>query len=50
MCRRRQCLLHHIYASWVNNDNVHQSSKAIFGDKNIHLLSGVVKEKVGDLF
>jgi len=33
----------------VNNDNVHQSSKAIFSDKNIHSSSGVAKEKVGPL-
>jgi hypothetical protein len=37
-------------ASWVNNDNIHQSLEAIFGDKDIHLLSSVAKEKVGDLF
>jgi hypothetical protein len=34
--------------SWVNNDNVHQSSEVVFGDKDIHLLLGVAKEKVGD--
>jgi hypothetical protein len=31
-----------------NNDNIHQSSKIIFGDKDIHSLLGLVKEKVGD--
>jgi len=30
-------------------NNVHQHLKAIFGDKNIHSLMGVAKEKVGDL-
>ncbi len=34
----------------VNNDNVYQSSEAISNDKDIHSLSGVVKEKVGYLF
>ncbi len=33
----------------VNNDNIHQSSKVVFGDKDIHSLLGVAKEKVGDL-
>jgi hypothetical protein len=35
--------------SQVNNDDVYQGPEIIFGDKDIHLLSGVVKEKVGDL-
>ncbi len=43
------CLLHHIYASRVNDDNVHQSMEIVFNNKNIHLLLGVVKEKVGNL-
>jgi hypothetical protein len=29
--------------------SVHQGLKAIYGDKNIHSLMGVAKEKVGDL-
>ncbi len=33
----------------VNNDDIHQSPKVISGDKNIHLLSGVAREKVGDI-
>jgi hypothetical protein len=49
MCCHRQCSLHHIYASWVNNDNVHQSLEAISSDKDIHLSLGVAKEKVEDL-
>jgi hypothetical protein len=49
MCCRRQCSLHHIYASWVNNDNVNQSPEAISSDKDIHLSFGVGKEKVEDL-
>jgi hypothetical protein len=50
MCCHCQCSLHHIYSSWVNNDDVHQGLKAIFCDKDIHLLLSVTKEKVGDLF
>jgi hypothetical protein len=37
------------YVSRVSNDNVHQSLEVVFGDKDIHLLLGVAKEKVGDL-
>ncbi len=48
MCYCCQCLLHHIQVSWVSNDNVHQSMKNIYGDKIIHLLSGVTTKKVGD--
>jgi hypothetical protein len=33
----------------VSNDNIHQSSKTISYDKDIHLLSSVAREKVGDL-
>jgi len=36
--------------NWINNDSVHQSLEVIFGDKDIHSLLGVAKEKVGDLF
>jgi hypothetical protein len=49
MCCRHQCLLQCICASQFNNDNVHQSPEAIFGDKDIHLSLGVMREKVGDL-
>jgi hypothetical protein len=49
MCYHCRCWLHHICASQVNNDNVHQSSEVVFGDKDIHSLSSVVREKVGDL-
>ncbi len=49
MCCHCWYLLHHIYASWVNNDDIHQGPKTIFGDKNIHLSLDVAKEKVGDL-
>ncbi len=48
MCCHCKYSLHHIYVSWVNNDNIHQSPKVIFVDKDIHLLLGVVKEKVED--
>ncbi len=49
MCCHRRCSLHHICVSRINNDNVHQSSKTIYGDKNIHSSSNVAKEMVGDL-
>jgi hypothetical protein len=45
----RQCLLHHICANWVNNDNVHQSMEVVFNNKNIQSSLNVVREKVGDL-
>jgi hypothetical protein len=51
-CRCKCCshrfLLHHICVSRVSNDEVQQSMEAVFGNKNIHLLSGVAKEKVGN--
>jgi hypothetical protein len=49
MCCCRQCSLHHICASQVNNDNVHQSTEAVSSNKNIHSSSSVTREKVGDL-
>jgi hypothetical protein len=49
MCCYRWCSLHHIYASRVTNDNVHQSPKVVSSDKDIHSLLGVAKERVGDL-
>jgi hypothetical protein len=49
MCCHRRCLLHHIYVSWVNNDNIQLGPKPISNDKNIHLLSGMAREKVEDL-
>jgi hypothetical protein len=49
MCYRCPCSLHHICVSWVSNDDIHQSSDVISNDKNIQLLSYVVREKVGDL-
>jgi len=49
MCCRHQCSLHHIGASQVNNDKVDQSTETISGNKNIHLLLGVAREKVGNL-
>jgi hypothetical protein len=48
ICCRHWCLLHHIGVSQVNNDNIHQNPEAIYGDKDIHLLLGVAREKVGD--
>jgi hypothetical protein len=38
-----------MYASQVNIDNIHQGLKAVFGDKDIHSLSSLVNEKMGDL-
>jgi hypothetical protein len=49
MCCRRQCSLHHICASQVSNDKVHQNIETISSNKNIHSLLGVAKEKVGNL-
>jgi hypothetical protein len=48
-CYHRQCLLHHIYVSQINHDNIHQGPEIIFGDKDIHSLLDVAKEKVGEL-
>jgi hypothetical protein len=41
--------LHHIYVSQVSNDDVHQGLEVVFGDKDIHSLFDVAREKVGDL-
>jgi hypothetical protein len=49
MCCCHWCLLHHIYVSRFSNDKIHQSMEVMFGNKNIHLLLGVAREKVGDL-
>jgi hypothetical protein len=49
MCCCCSCSLHHIFVHRINNDNIHQSSEAVFGDKDIHSLLGVAREKVGDL-
>jgi hypothetical protein len=49
MCYHHWHLLHHIYASQINNNNVHQNPRTDFSDKDIHSSLGVVKEKVGDL-
>jgi len=50
MCCHRQCLLHHICVSQVNNDDIRQRSEVVYDTKNIHSSLGVVREKVGDLF
>ncbi len=49
MCYHHRCSLHHIYASWVNNDNVHQDLEIISNDKDIYSSSNVAREKVGNL-
>jgi hypothetical protein len=36
MCCHCQSMLHQIYTSRIDNDNVYQGSKSIFGDDNIH--------------
>jgi hypothetical protein len=47
-CHHRRCSLHHICASHVSNDNVHQGPETISTDKDIHLSLNVVRELVGD--
>ncbi len=42
MFSSHQCLLHHVYVSQVNNDDAHQGLEIVSGDKDIHLLLGVV--------
>ncbi len=49
MCYYHQCLLHHICVNQVNNDDIHQGMEAIFGDKNIHSSSSMVREMVGNI-
>jgi hypothetical protein len=49
MCYHHQHSLHHNCANWVNNDDVHQGSEGIFGDKDIHSSLGITKKKVGNL-
>jgi hypothetical protein len=49
MCCHRQCSLHYICVNHVNNDDIHQGLEINHGDKDIHLLSNVAREKVGDL-
>jgi hypothetical protein len=49
MCYHCQCSLYNIYVSRINNDNVHQNTKVISSNKNIHSSSNVLREKVGDL-
>jgi len=46
-CRRN--MLHQICTSQISNDNIHQSTKTIFGDNNIHLSLCVAGEKVKNL-
>jgi hypothetical protein len=47
MCYCCQCSLHHICANQVTNDNIHQGSEVVSGEKDIHSLLGVAREKVG---
>jgi hypothetical protein len=45
-----QSMMHQIWRSQINNDNVHYGSKIIFGDDNIHSFSSVAKENVKFFF
>ncbi len=46
---RHWSTLHQIWMSWIDNDNVYQGLKTIYGDDNIHSSSCVVGEKVKNL-
>jgi hypothetical protein len=48
LCYCRWCSLHNICASWVSDDDVHQGSKVVSSDKDIHSSLGVARKKVGD--
>jgi hypothetical protein len=50
MCCRHQNTMHQICMSWIHNDHVHQGSKTISGDDNIHSFLCMAGEKVGNLF
>ncbi len=45
----RQNTLQQISMSWIDNENVRQGSKTVFGDDNIHSSLCMVGEKVGNL-
>jgi hypothetical protein len=49
MCCHRRCLFNYICVNHVNNDNIHQGLEINYGDKDIHSLSNVAREKVGNL-
>jgi hypothetical protein len=42
-------MLHQICTSQINNDNIRQGPKIMYGDDNIHLSLFMAKEKVGNL-
>jgi hypothetical protein len=50
-CMHYHCrsTLHQICMSRINNDNVYQCSKIVFGDDNIHSCPCVAREKVRNL-
>jgi hypothetical protein len=48
-CYHCWCLLHHICASHVSNDNIHQGLKIVSSDKDIHASLDVARVKVGNL-
>jgi hypothetical protein len=50
MCYCCQNMLHQIWTSRINNNNVRPSSKTISGNDNIHSSLCVAGEKVGNLF
>jgi hypothetical protein len=43
-------MLHQICTNWIGNDNIHQCSKTISSDDNIHSSLCMVGDKVGNLF
>ncbi len=49
MCYCHQSMLHQICTSQINNDNIRQGPKIMYGDDNIHLSLFMAKEKVGNL-
>jgi hypothetical protein len=50
MCYYHWCSLHHIYVSWISNNDIHQGSRVISGDKDIHSSLVVAREKMKDLY
>jgi hypothetical protein len=50
MCCCCQSTLHHICMNRINNDNVRQGSKMVFGNDNIHSFPCMVREKAGNFF
>jgi hypothetical protein len=49
MCYHHQSMLHQIYTSRIDNDNICQSPKTIYVDDNIHPSPCMMGENVGNL-